>query len=473
MNKVAKNINVNNIIVSNDLCCGCGVCGGVCPKSAIKIEWNKFGEYVPVVNYALCDGCSLCLKVCPFWDKNKNENELSTVIFKDKCVKHDNILGSYIQLYSGYVKNSENRFNSASGGLATWLLSELLEKNIVDRVCCVEPITRSDNLFKFSIFKDPLQLKTTSKSVYYPVELSSIIKKIIVSNSRYAIVGLPCAIKSIRLATHVNRLLKKRISILIGLVCGQQKSKFFAEYLCSISQNKPTQMISASFRVKNKNRHHLDHRFDYKCYSEDKVVEGHIYQTEGMGKLWGNDCFKLNSCNYCDDITSELSDISFGDAVSEEYSYGNLGSNFVIVRDNTIDRILNNGLEDGEIFLKKAPLSAVKNRQKGTILFKHRDLQHRLFMANRQNNNRYIPKKRVLPKRRWNIYLNLKMNIRDRFRIISRTVYSNHKEDENLILIMNKALNSVFKENRLFYIFNSKVIRVLEHYYSRLTSLIQ
>ena len=443
--------NVCDAIVVNGLCCGCGVCAGICPVCAIEIKWNKFGEYTPIEKSAKCNECGLCLQVCPFWNRNDNENTLSDKLFGfHPGVQKDEILGFFLDLYSGYSKNNQQHLQGASGGLTTWLLGSLLEQRIVERVCCVEPTNNSDTLFQFSTMDTVQDVQRASKSVYYPVELSQVIFEILNYDCSYAIVGLPCMLKALRLAMQCSTKLHKRIVVLIGLVCGQQKSKFFAEYLCALSGNRPSQLISASFRVKDTDRHHLDHRFEYKCDSGEEVVEGHIYQSEGMGWLWGHDCFKLNACNYCDDITSELADVTFGDAVSKQYSYGNLGANFVIVRSGRIRDLLLKGAVSGEIVINKVPLLAVKERQYGVALLKRNDLQHRLYIARRKGDMLYIPKKRFAPRIRLNIYHNWYMELRDRLRFVTINTFAEYRHYQDVVHKVKIAIDDVFNERFVY-----------------------
>lgn len=75
-------------------CSGCGVCAGVCSSDALKIAFNPFGEYGPVLNESRCSECGICLKVCPFSDESKNEDELGKSLFaKVDNVNHDQFFG--------------------------------------------------------------------------------------------------------------------------------------------------------------------------------------------------------------------------------------------------------------------------------------------------------------------------------------------------------------------------------------------
>src|SRR5690606_8925503 len=46
---------------------------------------------------------------------------------------------------------------------------------------------------------------------------------------RYAIIGIPCYIKGVRLLSEQDNIIKSRIKFFIGLVCGHLKSDMFAK----------------------------------------------------------------------------------------------------------------------------------------------------------------------------------------------------------------------------------------------------
>ncbi|MCK4821847.1 Coenzyme F420 hydrogenase/dehydrogenase, beta subunit C-terminal domain, partial [bacterium] len=227
--------NVCEVIVPNDLCCGCGICAGICPEDALKIEWNKYGEYAPVEQPGKCVECGWCFQVCPFWNQDKNETTLAERDFTHReGIQHDSVVGFFHDLFAGYSKVGNHRIQGAAGGLTTWLLEKMLTQGIVNRVCCVVPNNDPNTLFRFSVVDTIQDIRHASRSVYYPVELSQVISEILNADGKYAVVGLPCALKGLRLAMLRNTDLRERIVVLVGLVCGQQKSKFFAEYLCAL-----------------------------------------------------------------------------------------------------------------------------------------------------------------------------------------------------------------------------------------------
>ena len=226
-------INVTDTIVKIDMCIGCGICASLCPTNALEIKFNQNGEYNSKLTGNCLDSCSLCLDVCPF-NNNKNENQLAENIFSDD-LKHDSNLGVYLNTYSAHINNDQFRLNSASGGVTTWLLEQLLIEDKVDYIINVKPNKESEKLFDFQIADSVEKIREGAGSAYYPVEMSEVINKVLNQEGRFAIVALPCFLKAIELAKEKNNKLKNRIIYSIGLVCGQLKNKKFTEYISKLA----------------------------------------------------------------------------------------------------------------------------------------------------------------------------------------------------------------------------------------------
>ena len=228
MNNIPK---VIEFVVNNDLCIGCGICTFICSNKALQMKWDENGFFVPYLsNSCNCDGS--CIKVCPFNpypEKNvETENELANLCLKETTSFHLQV-GKYRNIYAGY--SHEFRLTSSSGGIATFILSELLERGIVNHIFSVKESRIPEIHYEYAISNDKKELLATSQTKYYPVTLATVISNLNELEGKVAIVGVACFIKAIRLAQTNEPNLIDKIPFLVGIICGGVKSRFFTEYL--------------------------------------------------------------------------------------------------------------------------------------------------------------------------------------------------------------------------------------------------
>ena len=126
-------------VIEKDLCIGCGACVGQDRLGNLKMEWNDFGFLVPKRESLSKRVDNSAIKVCPFNPSPENEvrteNELADLFLTGAPNFHPKI-GKYYDTYVGY--SNEFRLTSSSGGLASYIVKELLMKGIVDAVYVVK-----------------------------------------------------------------------------------------------------------------------------------------------------------------------------------------------------------------------------------------------------------------------------------------------------------------------------------------------
>lgn len=292
------------------------------------MRFNEYGEYRPYL-VGNCTDCGLCSGVCPFVRGNSNEDEIGGESFG--CVpgaRYTPETGYYLDSHVGYAADPEVRWRGASGGMATSLLCELLEKNIVDYVLAVSPNSDPNLLFKYVILGSAGDVKKCSKSAYYPVELSEVLRHVKEVDARYALVGLPCFIKAVRLAQNMFPVFKRRIVCHVGLVCGQLKSKHYAQYL-SQRAGMTGRLRRVDFRRKVIEERADNFRF---VASNETSEEFHLAWNHGVADVWLNEWFTLMACHYCDDVFAECSDVAFMDAWLPSYAIDPRGHSIVLAR---------------------------------------------------------------------------------------------------------------------------------------------
>ncbi|HUU20337.1 MAG TPA: Coenzyme F420 hydrogenase/dehydrogenase, beta subunit C-terminal domain [Sedimentisphaerales bacterium] len=399
MSEIKDNIidhkNVCTEVVSKNLCIGCGICAIVCPRENLKIEFNRFGEYNALeIGNSCGEKCNLCLKVCPFFNNKDNEDTLGKKLFAETPgIKHTPETGYYIDSFVGYSNIKSHRENGASGGLATWTLEKLLTDNLVDHVACVSPNDNPEKLFKFKICNTPEEVRECSRSCYYPVETSEVIKHILSHKGRYGIIALPCMCKAVRLAMQLIPKLQRRVKFILGLVCGQTKSKFFAEYVCALGGGDPYSLNRITFRIKDSNRPASDFGMKWACRDRaNRFSEGVVFWTEGMNRIWSDRYFTPKACNFCDDVFAELADVCFMDAWLPNYFRDSKGYNIVTVRNKELSNIFSRAADNGAIERTYINIAEVIRSQQGVLDAKRGDLLERRYLA--ENEGQATPQKR-------------------------------------------------------------------------------
>lgn len=382
--------NVIETNVKKDLCVGCGTCSAICPNNVLKMEFNRFGEYNPILVLECSKKCGKCSLVCPFSADSENEYALGKDIFSNiPNIKYQREVGYYLNCYIGYSNVDGHRQNGASGGMATWILESLLINRYIDHVVCVTPNEDSEKLFKFAIFSDIQSIRGSSRSVYYPTEMSDVIRQIIQGEGKYAFTGLPCFIKSLRLAMKINKDLRSKVCFLVGLVCGQMKSKYYTNFIAALS-GVNGRLKWVNYRAKKAGVPASN--FHFHCRDENGN-KGSISWNNGVSKVWTNRWFTLNACNFCDDIFAELADVSLMDAWLYPYYLDSKGTNLLIVRSPLINEIINFGITCNQITVKKVQVNDAIRAQSGVLKVKGEELAYRIYLANKKGIK--IPNKRL------------------------------------------------------------------------------
>jgi coenzyme F420-reducing hydrogenase beta subunit len=165
--------------VDNGYCIGCGACASI-NGSPIQMRLNKYGQFQATVNLSAEQSAlnTSVQAVCPFSNESLNEDQISQELFSNNCEYHQKI-GYHLATYAGYVSEDDFRDRGSSGGMGTWIASNLLKEGLVDGVLHVhqrQPSETDPRLFKYQLSTTLEQVRHGSKSRYYPIEMSEIIQ---------------------------------------------------------------------------------------------------------------------------------------------------------------------------------------------------------------------------------------------------------------------------------------------------------
>lgn len=400
-------------VISEGFCIGCGACS--IASDLAKVSFNKYGELVADIQACSDKEISSMEVVCPFSAAAPYESELAQIAFQNEAnINVGDEIGLFNGLYAGY-SNTYRKWGS-SGGIVSWLLTQLLTTGAVDKVVVVGKSVEDERFFDFRFIDNKEELKNTGTSYYYPVSYDKALKFIVENPGRYAITGVPCFHKALRQLKAVNPLIAERVVYQVGIVCGQMKSAFYLDYLSrKAGANSPP--IGACFRRKDENARADDYLFECSLRTETGEIETRSVRNREIGGNWAMGLFKPRACDFCDDVFAETADIAVMDAWLDQYVHDGRGTSLVITRSSELAAMLEKGKAGGELLLADVSESDVVESQRGGLNHRRAGLRYRLLLDMQRGP---VPRKRVVAGNRIGIWFRLEQRIRSAIREKSR-----------------------------------------------------
>jgi coenzyme F420-reducing hydrogenase beta subunit len=221
-------------IVRAGMCIGCGSCVAQADAPDTHMQFDAYGHLKPHGPPAwLRRRSERFTHTCPFSPAARNEDQLAAELFPT-AAQRDASLGRFHTAYVGYVAEEDFRRQGSSGGMVSWVATELLRKGFIDGVAHVvatEDPHNAGRFFRYRISRTEEAIRAGAKSRYYPSDLAEMLTMIRAVPGRYAVVGIPCLIKAVQLLCRADPILRERIRFTLGLFCGHMKSARFLESL--------------------------------------------------------------------------------------------------------------------------------------------------------------------------------------------------------------------------------------------------
>lgn len=387
-----NNMNINNMnifdqVIKQDLCTGCGACFYNNQSKDLIMDWNREGFLVPTKKNDAIQLDTSAILNCPFnpfpSDEVRTEDELANLFLKEAPNFHPKV-GKYYNTYVGY--SAQYRLSSSSGGLATYILNELFEQKLVDAVITVGE--GENNHYEYKLIKRKEDLLLSSKTKYYPVSMANALQELKNFEGKVAVVGIGCFIKAVRLLQHNNPELREKIVFSVGIICGGLKSKFFGEYLSAKAGVLNNEFTKPQFRIKD----YESTAGDYSFGCVDNKGNDRRVKMSTVGDMWGTGMFKCNACDFCDDVTTELADISLGDAWLPPYHQDGKGTNVIVTRTELAEKLIEEGILSNTLKVQELVFESFLASQQGSYNHRHSGMSVRINQA--KNKNDLVPPKR-------------------------------------------------------------------------------
>lgn len=388
-------------IIRSGLCIGCGSCvSGACGK----MDWDRDGFLKPVGMSEWAQSPSHEFsQQCPFSPGAASEDEIASERFAD-AKEADSRIGRFERAYVGHAIEDPFRRDGSSGGLTSWVAAELLRTGAVDGVAHVAPTdpVKDGRLFAYRISRSLDELSEGSKSRYYPVELSAVLRQVREKPGRYAVVGVPCFIKAIHLLRRIDPLIRERITHTLGLFCGHMKSAAMVESFAWQLGTEIGHVRALDYRIKDASRPANWYRAHLELADGSNAAQDWWHLADGD---WGAGFFQNSACNWCDDVVAETADVSFGDAWVEPYSSDGRGTNVMVVRSKAIERMIDGARSEGRLQLEPVDADFIARTQAAGLRHRRDGLAYRLSWRTRNlRPNKRVPASTELPLRRKLVY---------------------------------------------------------------------
>ena len=376
-------------MVESGLCVGCGACASISDDA--RMEWNADGFLNPRGPAGWYRGRTGDLaRMCPMSPAAADEDAIAQRAFPAAHRSHPAI-GRFEGAYVGHVEEGGFRGEGSSGGLVTWVAEQLLECHAVDGVAHVVPADpASGRLFEYQISHTAGELRRGAKSRYYPVDLSAVLREVRATSGRYAIVGVPCFIKAVRLLQRAEPLLRERIPFTLGIFCGHMKSRHMVESFAWQLGAELGQVQGIDYRLKDPSRPANWYRAQLQLADGSTAEKDWWHLADGD---WGAGFFQNPACDFCDDVVAETADISFGDAWLEPYSSDGRGTNVVVIRSPVLHALVRDGIAQGRLSLRPVDAEFVEATQAAGLRHRRQGLAYRLTWQRKG----VVPRKRVEP----------------------------------------------------------------------------
>ena len=124
-------------IVRSGMCIGCGSCVAHADAPETHMQFDAYGHLKPHGPPAWWRRRSARLThTCPFSPAARNEDALAAELFPT-AAQSDASVGRFHTAYVGYVAEEDFRRQGSSGGMVSWVATEVLRQGLIDGVAHV------------------------------------------------------------------------------------------------------------------------------------------------------------------------------------------------------------------------------------------------------------------------------------------------------------------------------------------------
>lgn len=280
------------MLISKDLCTGCGVCSLRCPQKCIRMLQDEEGFFYPYIDVKKCVRCNLCVKVCPINSSNA-------------------LLPSGLAHYIAAATKDERILEqSSSGGIFSVLAKYIIDKGGYVCGCIFDESFKAVHICT-DRWEDVLKMLGSKYVQSNAYACFSEIEERLKCNTLILFTGTPCQIAGLKMfllnANYPNL-------ITVDIICHGVPSPYLLEkYIDSVSEKYHGKLIKIDFRNKMRNGWGAEHHTYIELLNGKKTLKIFpFFATYFTLFFWGvamrQSCY---SCRFA--VSSRCSDITLGD----------------------------------------------------------------------------------------------------------------------------------------------------------------
>jgi coenzyme F420 hydrogenase subunit beta len=276
-------------IINSGFCTFCGACEAACPVHAITIEEDKV-EHFDCSKHI--DSCPICYEICPHSDELVSE---SLKFVSDSPTKREG-LGYYRRILLAQAADPELRKLGHGGAIVTTLLTNAIEKGIIDSAIVSQAETNIPIKPKALVGVVPDDVFSAVGSKFFPSSVARAYGSAVYEYGKgnIAFVGVPCHVLALRKLEAWEHKITGNLKVIIGLFC-----------FWTLSFGRLLDFLSKNYNIKSDEIKRLDIVKELLVTTDKGTISVPLSEVKPH---------ILTSCETCADFTSELADISVGSA---------------------------------------------------------------------------------------------------------------------------------------------------------------
>jgi len=335
-------------VVSSHLCSGCGACVSHCKKQAATLCHDEESGIRPLIDEERCGDCRECLSFCPgaYLDyRSLNAENIGT---------YHEFLGPYLEIYEGYARDGDIRYNASSGGALTALSLFCLEEKRADFVLHTGMDREEPWRNKTVQSRSRRELLEHAGSRYAPSSPCDSLGLVRAFNGSAVFIGKPCDAAAVYSLRRTDAALDEKLALVLSFFCAGPP---FTQATLGLLRREGIDRGSVTaIRYRG---------FGWPGMFSVSGKDGKPVTSLTYRESWGYLATHRRPfrCGICPDGMGDFADISCGDAWQRHSDNGDPGRSVMIVRTERGRDILSRAVSAGYLEIQPSSPDAVLSGQ--------------------------------------------------------------------------------------------------------------